>query len=191
MVAGEEDGLEWMNDLLSGGDHGEAVAGAPGGPQGGAGQRGVEDSDEDDGDGQLEDLIDMRTCIALTSYLAVLVGVLMVAIGLIVMGWFYAGDVVLCSIISLYELSVLLIVSLALVRRRSSMLAMASAAAGLGGEHPGTAVDAGAVSNEHAHDPEGGEVEMTPREVSARSGPRRPQWLQLALLSLRDREAAV
>mmetsp|Transcript_19751 Transcript_19751/g.31526 ORF Transcript_19751/g.31526 Transcript_19751/m.31526 type:complete len:359 (-) Transcript_19751:51-1127(-) len=118
MVAGEENGLDWMNELMCGGEPSQnsllgrlAAVGAR-----------REDSDEDP-DAQLEDLVDSRTCVALVIYLVLLVVVLMVACLLIVMQWFYAGDVVLCSIIALYELSVLQLVVLALLRRRGSILA--------------------------------------------------------------------
>jgi len=126
VLAGEEDGLEWMNELLCGNEPGHAGQGDDTGPGrvfGGA--FGHIDSDED-GDAQLEDLVDMRTCFALAVYLAVLILVLLVACTLIVMQQFYAGDVVLCCIIALYELSVLQIVALAVARRRSAMVSAAA-----------------------------------------------------------------
>eukprot|EP00439_Symbiodinium_sp_Y106_P063357 s1935_g9.t2 len=119
MVEGEENGLSWMNELMCGGEPsensllGRLIA---------LGNR-REDSDEDP-EAQLEDLIDTRTCIALVIYLGVVstseeftkgrktmedsescsriidlsfAGILQ----------FWAGDVVLCCIIALYELSVL------------------------------------------------------------------------------------
>jgi len=122
LVAGEEDGLEWMNELLcGGGEQPQGEDGGNGARLGGlahavTGRR--EDSDED-GDTQLEDLIDMKTCLALVAYLGVIVLVLLVACVLIVMQRFYAGDVILCCIIALYELSVLQIVAMAVARRRS------------------------------------------------------------------------
>ncbi|CAE6967141.1 unnamed protein product [Symbiodinium natans] len=60
-----------------------------------------------DPEAQLEDLIDTRTCIALVIYLGVLIVAIVVACLLIVTRGFWAGDVVLCCIIALYELSVL------------------------------------------------------------------------------------
>lgn len=86
------------------------------------------DSDED-GDTQLEDLVDLKTCLALVVYLGVLILVLIIACVLIVMQRFYAGDVILCCIIALYELSVLQIVAVAVARRRSTLLGTAAAAA--------------------------------------------------------------
>jgi len=129
VLAGEEDGLEWMNELLCGNEPGSA--GDDNGPVRlfGSALLHRDDSDED-GETQLEDLVDMRTCVALMVYLGVLILVLLVACALIVMQQFYAGDVVLCCIIALYELSVLQIVALAVARRRSSMV---SAAASEGG----------------------------------------------------------
>mmetsp|Transcript_24858 Transcript_24858/g.70767 ORF Transcript_24858/g.70767 Transcript_24858/m.70767 type:complete len:359 (+) Transcript_24858:135-1211(+) len=119
VLAGEEGGLQWMNDLLCGVEGGRAVPLHQ--PQPHAGQ----DSDEND-DVQLDDLVDMRTCLALMAYLGVLVLVLIIACVLIVTQRFYAGDVVLCCIIALYELSVLQVVALTVARRRSSMLASAA-----------------------------------------------------------------
>jgi len=126
MVAGEEDNLGWMNELLCGGD-------ASGGEEGGA--RTIQlnplrqDDSDEDRDAQLEDLVDMRTCCALAVYLGVLVLVLIVACVLIVTQRFYAGDVVLCCIIVLYELSVLQVVAVAVARRRSAAVMGAAAAA--------------------------------------------------------------
>lgn len=123
LVAGEEDGLEWMNELLCGG--GEQAQGEDGGNAGRLGGlahavTGRRDDSDEDGDTQLEDLIDMKTCLALVAYLGVIVLVLVVACVLIVMQRFYAGDVILCCIIALYELSVLQIVAMAVARRRST-----------------------------------------------------------------------
>lgn len=123
LVAGEEDGLEWMNELLCGGE-----AGRNEGPPAQNGPMRREDSDEDN-DVQFEELVDMKTCLALVVYLAVLILVLLVACLLIVMQRFYAGDVILCCIIALYELSVLQIVALAVARRRGAQNAAAAAAA--------------------------------------------------------------
>mmetsp|Transcript_63625 Transcript_63625/g.99071 ORF Transcript_63625/g.99071 Transcript_63625/m.99071 type:complete len:454 (+) Transcript_63625:65-1426(+) len=117
LVAGEEDGLEWMNELLCGsGDVDEGARGIIGH----TGQMRRDESDED-GDAQLEDLVDMRTCLALVVYLGVLLLVLLIACVLIVMQRFYAGDVILSCIIILYELSVLQIVALAIARRRGML----------------------------------------------------------------------
>jgi len=125
VVAGEEDGLEWMNELLCGGGGGvdeargeDGAAARRGGLAHAVAVRPRDDSDED-GDNQLEDLVDMKTCLALVVYLGVLILVLLIACVLIVMQRFYAGDVILCCIIALYELSVLQIVALAVARRRS------------------------------------------------------------------------
>jgi len=134
LVEGEEDGLEWMNELLCGGgeppqgDDGGAVAGVRLGALANAATGRANDSDED-GDTQLEDLVDMKTCLALVVYLAVLIIVLVIACILIVMQRFYAGDVILCCIIALYELSVLQIVALAVARRRFSLAGNAAATA--------------------------------------------------------------
>ncbi|CAE7451667.1 unnamed protein product [Symbiodinium sp. CCMP2592] len=117
MVEGEENGLSWMNELMCGGEPsensllGRLIA---------LGNR-REDSDEDP-EAQLEDLIDTRTCIALVIYLGVLIVAIVVACLLIVTRGFWAGDVVLCCIIALYELSVLQLVLLAILRRRDTTL---------------------------------------------------------------------
>eukprot|EP00448_Togula_jolla_P000252 CAMPEP_0170609630 /NCGR_PEP_ID=MMETSP0224-20130122/22228_1 /TAXON_ID=285029 /ORGANISM="Togula jolla, Strain CCCM 725" /LENGTH=469 /DNA_ID=CAMNT_0010934951 /DNA_START=60 /DNA_END=1469 /DNA_ORIENTATION=- len=128
LVEGEEDRLEWMNELIcGGGGQGGAPAaagddnGRPGGPLAAIRMR-REDSDEDH-DAQLDDLVDMRTCLALVVYLVVMVLVLFVTCMLILLQRFYAGDVVLCCIIALYELSVLQVVVLAVARRRGAMVA--------------------------------------------------------------------
>lgn len=126
MVAGEEDRLEWINELLCGGEGGDSARTVPL-----IGQR-RDDSDEDT-DPQLLDIVDVRTCVALFVYLGLLVVVLLVACVLIVWRRFYVGDVVLCCVIALYELSVLLIVVLAVVRRRSTMVAQAPQSRGEGG----------------------------------------------------------
>eukprot|EP00929_Paragymnodinium_shiwhaense_P048125 TRINITY_DN24382_c0_g1_i2.p1 TRINITY_DN24382_c0_g1~~TRINITY_DN24382_c0_g1_i2.p1 ORF type:complete len:508 (-),score=59.95 TRINITY_DN24382_c0_g1_i2:129-1472(-) len=129
VVAGEEDGLEWMNELLCGGETG-AVPGQDARTIALARlARRTDDSDEDR-DAQLEDFIDGRTFGALALYLAVLIIVLIMACTLIVMQRFYAGDVVLCCIIALYELSVLQVVVLAITRRRAARLAASAVAAG-------------------------------------------------------------
>eukprot|EP00439_Symbiodinium_sp_Y106_P062948 s1935_g9.t1 len=128
MVEGEENGLSWMNELMCGGEPsensllGRLIA---------LGNR-REDSDEDP-EAQLEDLIDTRTCIALVIYLGVLIVAIVVACLLIVTRGFWAGDVVLCCIIALYELSVLQLVLLAILRRRDTTLQSA-------GTRPSTSV---------------------------------------------------
>lgn len=121
MVDGEENGLNWMNELMGSGEPnensilGRLVA---------LGNRRA-DSDEDP-DAQLEELVDTPTCVALLSCLCIFVGVLVAACVLIIMQRFYAGDIVLVCIIGLYELSVLQLVILAVVRRRGAMLASAA-----------------------------------------------------------------
>lgn len=124
VVAGEEDRLEWINELLFGGD-GDSARTVPliGGQR---------RDDDEDGEGQLLDIADIRTCVALVIYLALLVVVLMVACVVIVGRRFYAGDVILCCVIAVYELSVLLIAVLAVVRRRGAMVASASPERGFG-----------------------------------------------------------
>lgn len=117
VLDGKEDGLDWMNDIFASNE------GSGGGRAAGI-QAQREDSDEDN-DAQFEDLIDMKTCLALVVYLGVLALVLLVACVLIIMQRFYAGDVVLCCIITLYELSVLQIVSLTVARQRGVMVAAA------------------------------------------------------------------
>mmetsp|Transcript_192 Transcript_192/g.461 ORF Transcript_192/g.461 Transcript_192/m.461 type:complete len:357 (+) Transcript_192:37-1107(+) len=118
MVEGEENGLSWMNELMCGGEPsensllGRLIA---------LGNR-RDDSDEDP-EAQLEDLIDTRTCVALVIYLGVLIVAIVVSCVLIVTRGFWAGDVVLCCIIALYELSVLQLVLLAILRRRDTTLA--------------------------------------------------------------------
>lgn len=121
LVAGEESGLSWMSELMCGGEPSEnsllgrlAAVGAR-----------RDDSDED-ADAQLEDLIDTRTCAALVIYLCMLIVVVIIACLLIVTQRFWAGDVVLCCIIGLYQLSVFLLVILAVLRRRGAVLAAAS-----------------------------------------------------------------
>lgn len=146
VIAGEEDGLQWMNDLLCG--NGESQ-GTDALAERLAASMNRGDSDEDN-DAQLEDLVDMRTCVALMVYVVVLVVVLLVACMLIVAQRFYAGDVVLCCIIALYELSVLQIVALAVARRRSSAVAAAAAAASLSGALAGDDVG-GAAELEEGH----------------------------------------
>lgn len=121
VVAGEEGGLEWMNELLCGNDPGENSVLAR---LAAAVRR--DDSDEDI-DASLEDLIDTRTCVSLMVYVSLLVMVLLAACVLIVMQKFYAGDVVLCCIIAFYELSVLQIVVIAVGRRRHGMITAATA----------------------------------------------------------------
>merc|ERR1719487_382727 len=63
VVTGEEDGLEWMNELLCGGGEqgqSEDAGGANLGRLANAATGRQNDSDED-GDTQLEDLVDMKT----------------------------------------------------------------------------------------------------------------------------------
>jgi len=127
LVAGEEDGLEWMNELLCGGEVGR-TEGAP--PQTGGPMR--RDESDEDNDAQFEELVDMKTCLALVVYLGVLILVLLIACLLIVMQRFYAGDVILCCIIALYELSVLQIVALA--ASASAPAAMSEDTAGADGD---------------------------------------------------------
>eukprot|EP00440_Ansanella_granifera_P040616 gb/GFBE01044051.1/.p1 GENE.gb/GFBE01044051.1/~~gb/GFBE01044051.1/.p1 ORF type:complete len:399 (+),score=58.83 gb/GFBE01044051.1/:1-1197(+) len=121
LVDGEENALSWMNELMCGGEPSEnsllARLAAVGNRR--------EDSDEDP-EAQLEDLIDTRTCAALVIYLAMLIVVVVVACLLIITQRFWAGDVVLCCIIALYELSVLQLVVLAILRRRGAALAAAN-----------------------------------------------------------------
>lgn len=155
MVAGEEDGLEWMNELLCGG---EAATGEEGGART-IQLAGIRRSDSDeDRDTQLEDLVDMRTCGALAVYLGVIILVLLIACTLIVTQRFYAGDVVLCCIIALYELSVMQIVVLAVARRRSHMVAAA------GEQTDGTAVSTGddTIAEEDPTSPSGDDVASAP-----------------------------
>eukprot|EP00401_Gymnodinium_catenatum_P018085 CAMPEP_0117588930 /NCGR_PEP_ID=MMETSP0784-20121206/70123_1 /TAXON_ID=39447 /ORGANISM="" /LENGTH=264 /DNA_ID=CAMNT_0005390341 /DNA_START=15 /DNA_END=809 /DNA_ORIENTATION=+ len=124
VVSGEEDGLEWMNELLCGGEAGGGEGDARTVQLTGLGRR--TDSDEEH-DTHLEELVNIgsRSCGALAVYLLVLIAVLFVACTLIAMQRFYAGDVVLCCVIALYELSVLQIVVLAVARRRGAMVAAA------------------------------------------------------------------
>jgi len=121
LVEGEENGLSWMNELMCGGEPSEGSLLAR---LAAVGTR-REDSDEDP-EAQLEDLIDTRTCAALVIYLGLLVVVILVACLLIVTQRFWAGDVVLCCIIALYQLSVLQLVLLAVLRRRGTILASAT-----------------------------------------------------------------
>jgi len=116
MVEGEENGLSWMNELMCGGEPSEnsllarlAAVGAR-----------REDSDEDV-ETSLDELMDTRSCVALIIYLAMLIAVVVVACMLIIMQRFWAGDVVLCCMIALYELSVFQLVLLAVLRRRAAM----------------------------------------------------------------------
>jgi hypothetical protein len=128
VVAGEEeDGLEWMHEFLSGGGDERGNDRAPVTPFIGAEfVRRRDDSDEDT-ELQLGDLADVKTCLAIVVYLVVLLLVIIAACVLIVMQRFYAGDVILCCIIGLYELSVLQVVALAIARRRASLLGAAAA----------------------------------------------------------------
>lgn len=121
MVDGEENRLNWMNELMCAGEPGEnSILGR----LMALGNRRT-DSDEDP-DAQFEDLVDTPTCIALVSYLCIFIGVLLASCILIILQRFYAGDVVLCCIIGLYQISVLQLVILAVMRRRGAMLAAAT-----------------------------------------------------------------
>lgn len=122
VLAGEEGTLGWMNDLLCG-------SGNPG-SSGLAGslRQGESDDDELNSDLQMEDVVDKRTCLAILIYIGVLILVVVVTCALLVSRRFYAGDVILCCIITLYQLSVLQVVSLAVARRRGQMVASTTAA---------------------------------------------------------------
>mmetsp|Transcript_293 Transcript_293/g.999 ORF Transcript_293/g.999 Transcript_293/m.999 type:complete len:441 (+) Transcript_293:92-1414(+) len=122
VVTGEEGGLEWMNDMLCAGTDGNAREVAVGGLAAALARR--EESDGE-GDGFPEELADTKTCVALVVYLSILVVVLLTTCVLIFMHQFYAYDVVLCCIMALYELSILQLVGLAIIRRRSAMVAAA------------------------------------------------------------------
>jgi len=112
VLAGEEGGLQWMNDLLNG-ENRQRQTPPPG-------------HESDDNDYlQFDDLVDMRTCMALLAYVGLLLLVVIIACVLIITQRFYAGDVVLCCTIALYELSVLQVVALTIGRRRGAMLAAA------------------------------------------------------------------
>jgi len=117
MLADEEGGLDWMNDVR-GSDAGGGNRLAIGGWR-------RMDLDEDTGN-PLDDPFDMRTCFALVVYLGVLVAVLMVACLLMLTQRFYEGDIVLFSIIAIYELSVLQVVVVGITRRRSLAVQAAS-----------------------------------------------------------------
>lgn len=163
MVAGEEDGLSWMNELLCGGD-------ASGGDEGGARAMRLahvqrSDSDEDR-DTQLEDLVDMRTCGALAVYMGLLVLVLVIACTFIVTRRFYSGDVVFSCIIALYELSVLQIVVLAVARRRGAA-AVAAATAARAAEASAAARSSGSATSSTAASvqPSGGLAGVSPLVV--------------------------
>lgn len=133
MLAGEEGRLQWMNELLCGNEPGhDARTPVLGGQM-------RQDNSDDDNDAPLDDLVDTKTCLALLLFLGVLVLVLLVACFLIVTERFYAGDVVMCCIVVLYELSVLQIVALHVARRRGGMLE--SAAASRAGPSGGGGVD--------------------------------------------------
>jgi len=122
VLAGEESTLGWMNDFLCG-------SGNPGssGPAGSLGQ-GESDDDELTSDLQMEDIVDKRTCLAILIYIGVLILIVFLTCAILVSRRFYAGDVILCCIITLYQLSVLQVVSLAVARRRGQMMASATAA---------------------------------------------------------------
>lgn len=79
-------------------------------------------SDDPDDLSQLEDFVDTKTCVALLVYCVTVVVVMIVACGLIISGRFYAGDVVLCTVIALYELSILQVVALTVARRRGASI---------------------------------------------------------------------
>jgi len=133
VLAGEEGGLGWMNEIpvrsASGDPGGVALGGqVPGG-----------DADEDGSDANLEDLFDVRTCVSLMIWLTVLVLVLVLGCVLIISQKFYAGDVVLYCVIAFYELSALQIVALAIARRRTSMLAALGQAPAAGSAALGSA----------------------------------------------------
>lgn len=121
VLNGEEDGLEWMHEFLCGGESATADRGRVN-PDGLLRRH---DSDEED-DITIEDLVDRRTCLALLVYLGIIILVLIIACALLVGRRFYAGDIVLCSIIALYELSVLQVVALAVARRRGMLVAAAT-----------------------------------------------------------------
>eukprot|EP00929_Paragymnodinium_shiwhaense_P093781 TRINITY_DN54051_c0_g1_i1.p1 TRINITY_DN54051_c0_g1~~TRINITY_DN54051_c0_g1_i1.p1 ORF type:complete len:459 (+),score=108.37 TRINITY_DN54051_c0_g1_i1:241-1617(+) len=126
MVAGEEGGLDWINELLGGGE----ARGQDARTLTLASLARRANESGDDREPHLEDFLDGRTCGAMAVYLAVLLVVLVAGCSLIAMQRFYAGDVVLCCIIALYELSVLQLVILAITRRRAARLAASAAAAG-------------------------------------------------------------
>jgi len=127
VVSGEEDRLQWMGKLLCGGDNNSEDTGIWGSDLLAVPAR-REDSDEEH-DASLEDLVDTRTCFAFIVYLVILILGIVVATALIVIQRFYAGDVVLCCVIGLYELSILQMVAIAVMRRRSALIASAHAAA--------------------------------------------------------------
>mmetsp|Transcript_66999 Transcript_66999/g.173724 ORF Transcript_66999/g.173724 Transcript_66999/m.173724 type:complete len:417 (-) Transcript_66999:238-1488(-) len=140
MLAGEEGRLQWMNELLCGNEQGrDARTPVLGGQL-------RQDNSDDDNDAPLDDLVDTKTCLALLLFLAVLVLVLLVACFLIVTERFYAGDVVMCCIVVLYELSVLQIVALHVARRRGGML---ETAAGSGAGEGGGGGSGGGATGRH------------------------------------------
>lgn len=128
VVAGEEDGLGWMDDVLCSVE-GSARSLQVAGPEG---QRDA----LDEATNSLEEVFDEH--LDLTPFLVCLCTLFLVLVGacaLILLQRFYAGDIVLCSIIAVYELSVLQLVAIVVVRRRGLRReADAQAAAAAGGQ---------------------------------------------------------
>eukprot|EP00927_Polykrikos_kofoidii_P072106 TRINITY_DN6825_c0_g1_i1.p1 TRINITY_DN6825_c0_g1~~TRINITY_DN6825_c0_g1_i1.p1 ORF type:complete len:472 (-),score=61.72 TRINITY_DN6825_c0_g1_i1:34-1449(-) len=113
MVRGEEDGLEWMNELFcrtSGGVDDRMIQLA----------RRQNDSNDELESNYYNDFMESRTWWTVGVYIIFFVFVLSVSVTVAITQHFYAGDVALCCVIAIYELSVLHIVALVVTRRRAA-----------------------------------------------------------------------
>lgn len=128
VVAGEEDGLEWMNDLLCGTVGGSVrnVVGSLLGAGSGADFALLRPRSEEDDDAAAE-LADAQTCVSCFAVAMVFMALSVAGSVLALRQRFYAGDVVLCCFVALYELSVFQIAALAICRRRRTMMDRATA----------------------------------------------------------------
>jgi len=113
VVPGEEDGLEWMNELLYSSDSGVDNSLARMHPN---------SSPYHPEDLLLAGLSDSRDRTVLTAHTLIMVSIMVMACTFMAVQRFYEGDTIVCCIIALYELCVLLIFVLAVVRRRSALM---------------------------------------------------------------------
>jgi len=116
VVPGEEDGLEWMNELLCGSENGgddSLPRTLPNTAQ--------NEADVDPEDMLLEGLSDTRVRTVLLVHVLIMIFIMMLACAFMAVKRFYAGDIIICCIIALYELCVFQIVVIVLVRRRHAL----------------------------------------------------------------------
>lgn len=128
VVEGEEDALEWMNDLLFASESraGEGAAG-PGDRANMSAIMSLHRREEvEDDAARLEETVDEKTCQACLAFAVVVCIASGFACALLLQSRLYAGDVVLVCLIGLYELSVVQLVALAVARRRLLALAVGS-----------------------------------------------------------------